>query len=153
MSETSVTAVVEYGPSHLKLESIPIPTAATNEIIIEVEACGVCTSRIGFPVMALRSKESLRRTTIWGSGRFERLEDKGLAGRIPVGGVDAIKDGLREVKSGNMVATNLQNAAIELGMALQATVDLLDNKQIPQTALLNMPVIKKDKVDYYYSQL
>ena len=48
---------------------------------------------------------------------------------------------------------NLQNAAIELGMALQATVDLLDNKQIPQTALLNMPVIKKDKVDYYYSQL
>jgi hypothetical protein len=35
----------------------------------------------------------------------------------------------------------------------QATVDLLDNKQIPQTALLNMPVIKKDKVDYYYTQL
>jgi hypothetical protein len=72
---------------------------------------------------------------------------------MTAGGVDAIKDGLREVKSGNMVATNLQNAAIELGMALQATVDLLDNKQIPQTALLNMPVIKKDKVDYYYSQL
>jgi hypothetical protein len=43
--------------------------------------------------------------------------------------------------------------AIELGMALQATVDWLDNKQIPQTALLNMPVIKKGKVDYYCSQL
>jgi ribose transport system substrate-binding protein len=88
-----------------------------------------------------------------GIGAIRALEEKGLAGKIPVGGVDAIKDGLREVKSGNMVATNLQNAAIELGMALQATVDLLDNKQIPQTALLNMPVIKKDKVDYYYSQL
>jgi hypothetical protein len=59
MSETSMTAVVEYGPGQLKLETIPIPTAA----------------------------------------------------------------------------------------------DLLDTKQIPQIALLNMPVIKKDKVDYYYSQL
>jgi ribose transport system substrate-binding protein len=68
-----------------------------------------------------------------------------LAGKIPVGGVDAIKDGLREVKSGNMVATNLQNAAIELGMALQATVDLLDNKQIPQTALLNIRSSRRTK--------
>jgi ribose transport system substrate-binding protein len=71
-------------------------------------------------------------------GAIRALEEKGLAGKIPVGGVHAIKDGLREVKSGNTVATNLQNAAIELGMALQATVDLLDNKQVPQTALLNM---------------
>jgi D-arabinose 1-dehydrogenase-like Zn-dependent alcohol dehydrogenase len=46
MSETSMTAVVEYGPSQLKLETIPIPTAATNEVIIEVEACGVCTSDV-----------------------------------------------------------------------------------------------------------
>jgi hypothetical protein len=42
--------------------------------------------------------------------------------------------------------------AIELGMAFPTTVDLLDKKQIPQTARLNMPVIKNDKVDYYYSQ-
>jgi Periplasmic binding protein domain len=86
-------------------------------------------------------------------GAIRALQEKGLAGKIPVGGVDAIKDGLREIKSGNLVATNLQNAAIELGMALQATVDLLDNRPVPQTALLNMPVIKKDKVDYYYDQL
>ena len=38
-------------------------------------------------------------------------------------------------------------------MVSQATVDLLDNRPVPQTALLNMPVIKKDKVDYYYDQL
>jgi hypothetical protein len=38
-------------------------------------------------------------------------------------------------------------------MPILTAADLLDNKQIPQTALLNMPVIKKDKVDYYYSQL
>jgi hypothetical protein len=71
MSETSMTAVVEYGPGQLKLETISIPAAA-NGVVIEVKA--------------------------W-------------------------------------------------------QVDLLDNKQIPQAALLNMPVIKKDKVDYYYSQL
>jgi D-arabinose 1-dehydrogenase-like Zn-dependent alcohol dehydrogenase len=44
MSETSMTAVVEYGPGQLKLETIPIPAAAANEVVIEVEACGVCSS-------------------------------------------------------------------------------------------------------------
>jgi hypothetical protein len=46
MSETSMTAVVEYGPNQLKLESVPIPTAAANEVVIEIEACGVCTSDV-----------------------------------------------------------------------------------------------------------
>ena len=46
MTETSMTAVVEYGPNQLKLESVPIPTAAANEVVIEVEACGVCTSDV-----------------------------------------------------------------------------------------------------------
>jgi ABC-type sugar transport system substrate-binding protein len=238
MTESSMTAVVEYGPNQLKLESVPIPTAAANEVVIEVEACGVCTSDVkawhgaprywggngqpkwirepvvpghefighivelgseveGFALgervitqgvknilaknpdiklLAIQPanwdrtqaynlmqdwisrygaeiKGVIAENDDMGIGAIRALEEKGLAGKIPVGGVDAIKDGLREVKSGNMVATNLQNAAIELGMALQATVDLLDNKQVPQTALLNMPVIKKDKVDYYYSQL
>jgi ribose transport system substrate-binding protein len=88
-----------------------------------------------------------------GVGATRALQEKGLAGKIPVGGVDAIKDGLREVKSGDFVATNLQNAAIELGMALQVTLDVLDGKSVPKTALLNMPVIKKDRVDYFYQQL
>jgi D-arabinose 1-dehydrogenase-like Zn-dependent alcohol dehydrogenase len=46
MSETSMTAVIEYGPGQLKLETIPIPAAAANEVVIEVEACGVCTSDV-----------------------------------------------------------------------------------------------------------
>jgi len=39
-----------------------------------------------------------------GIGAIRALEEKGLAGKIPVGGVDAIKGGLREVKSGNQPA-------------------------------------------------
>lgn len=78
---------------------------------------------------------------------------KGLAGKIPVSGIDAIKDGLREVKSGNMVATNLQDAAIELGMALQVTLNLLDNKEVPKTAFLKMPVVIKENEPHYYDQL
>jgi hypothetical protein len=38
-------------------------------------------------------------------------------------------------------------------MALPATVDLLDHRPVPQTARLNRPVIKKDKVGYDYDQL
>jgi erythritol/L-threitol dehydrogenase len=46
MSETSLTAVVEFGPGQLKLETIPIPAAAANEVVIEVEACAVCTGDV-----------------------------------------------------------------------------------------------------------
>jgi hypothetical protein len=35
MSETSMTAVVEYGPGQLKLETIPIPTALVNLPVIK----------------------------------------------------------------------------------------------------------------------
>jgi hypothetical protein len=35
MSETSMTAVVEYGPGQLKLETIPIPTALLNLPVIK----------------------------------------------------------------------------------------------------------------------
>ena len=46
MTETSMTAVIEYGPNQLKLESVPIPTAGAKEVVIEIEACGVCTSDV-----------------------------------------------------------------------------------------------------------
>ncbi|MBV8102195.1 MAG: hypothetical protein JOZ31_23875 [Verrucomicrobia bacterium] len=104
MTESSMTAVVEYGPNQLKLESVPIPTAAANEVLTEIEACGVCTSDV---------KAGHGAPRYWGgNGQPKWIREPVVPGH-----------------------------------------DLLDNKQVPQTALLNMPVIKKDKVDYYYSQL
>jgi threonine dehydrogenase-like Zn-dependent dehydrogenase len=44
MSENTMTAVVEYGPANLRLEPVPIPVASAKDLVIEIEACGVCTA-------------------------------------------------------------------------------------------------------------
>jgi len=46
MSENTMTAVVEYGPANLRLEPVPIPVASPKDLVIEIEACGVCTSDV-----------------------------------------------------------------------------------------------------------
>ncbi|MET1027057.1 MAG: substrate-binding domain-containing protein, partial [Dongiaceae bacterium] len=86
-------------------------------------------------------------------GAIQALKEKSLNGKIPVAGIDGIKDGMRTVKSGDLIATNLQDAAIELGEAVQVAVDHLNQKTYPQKALLNMPVVTKDNVQHYYDQL
>ncbi len=86
-------------------------------------------------------------------GAIQALKEKGLNGKIPVSGVDAIKDGLRAIRSGDMIQTNLQNGALELGMAVQVAVDYLNGKTIPKEAMLQMPGITKANVDKFYDQL
>jgi ribose transport system substrate-binding protein len=86
-------------------------------------------------------------------GSIQALKEKGLNGKIPVSGVDAIKDGLRAVRSGDMIQTNLQNGALELGMAVQVAVDHINGKPVPKEAMLQMPGITKASVDKYYDQL
>ena len=86
-------------------------------------------------------------------GAIQALREKGLNGKIPVAGVDAIKDGLRAVRSGDMIQTNLQNGALELGMAVQVAVDTVQGKVVPKSAMLQMPGIMKAEVDKFYDQL
>ena len=88
-----------------------------------------------------------------GIGAIRALHEKGLAGKMPVSGIDGIKDGMREVKSGNLLETNLQNGALELGMALQVTLDFLDKKEVQKVALLKMPRVNKENVEHYYDQI
>jgi threonine dehydrogenase-like Zn-dependent dehydrogenase len=46
MNSNTMNAVVEYGPGELRIESVPVPTADLNDVVIEIEACGVCTSDV-----------------------------------------------------------------------------------------------------------
>ena len=86
-------------------------------------------------------------------GAIQALKEKGLDKKIPVTGVDAIKDGLRAVRAGDMVETNLQNGAIELGEAVQVALDHVAGKPVPEQALLQMPEITRGNVDKFYGQL
>ncbi len=86
-------------------------------------------------------------------GAIQALKEKGLNGKIPVSGVDAIKDGLRGIRSGDIIETNLHNGALELGMAVQVAIDHIQGKQVPKEAMLQMPQITKANVDKFYDQL
>ena len=39
-------AVVAYGPNDYRLEMVPTPRAGKEEVVIKVEACGICGSDI-----------------------------------------------------------------------------------------------------------
>jgi ribose transport system substrate-binding protein len=88
-----------------------------------------------------------------GIGSIQALKEKGLDKKIPVSGVDAIKDGLRALRSGELVETNLQNGALELGEAVQVALDHVQGKPVPKLAIIEMPEITKANVDKFYDQL
>ena len=52
-----------------------------------------------------------------------------------------------------MIETNLQNGALELGMAVQVAVDHVQGRPVPKEAMLQMPGITKVDVDKFYDQL
>ena len=86
-------------------------------------------------------------------GAIQAMREKNLAGKIPVTGVDGIKDGMRAVRDGNENETNLQDGLLELGMAVQVAVDHIQGKPVPAVAMFVMPQITKDNVAHYYDQL
>ncbi len=86
-------------------------------------------------------------------GAVQALKAKGLEGKIVVAGIDGIKDGMREVQAGTMVGTSLQNAALEMGEAVQVSVDYLQGRPYPRKALLHMIPVDKANVAGYYDQL
>jgi len=86
-------------------------------------------------------------------GAIQALREKGLAGKMPVVGVDGIKDGMRAVRDGTELETNLQDGPLELGMAMQVAVNKARGKPIPSEALFIMPQIVKSNVAHYYQQM
>lgn len=40
----SMTAVVAHGPEDYRLQSVPVPTLGPGEVLLRVEACGICGS-------------------------------------------------------------------------------------------------------------
>ncbi|MGI4745788.1 MAG: substrate-binding domain-containing protein [Janthinobacterium lividum] len=86
-------------------------------------------------------------------GAIQAMREKGLAGKIPITAVDGIKDGMRAVRDGTLLETNLQDGPLELGMAVQVAVDHINGKDVPKVAMFVMPEITKANVAHYYDQL
>ncbi len=86
-------------------------------------------------------------------GAIQALREKNLDGKIPITGVDGIKDGMRAVRAGTLLETNLQDGPLELGMAVQVAIDHINGKPVPKVAMFIMPEITKQNVAHYYDQL
>lgn len=72
---------------------------------------------------------------------------------LPVVGIDGIKSGLLAVKSGEELMTNLQDAPLQLGMALQVAVNSLKGQDVPRHIYIHMPVVTQKNVDHYWNQM
>lgn len=72
---------------------------------------------------------------------------------VPVVGIDGIKSGLLAVKSGDELMTNLQDAPLQLGMALQVAVNSLKGQQVKRHIFIHMPQVRKNNVGHYWNQM
>jgi erythritol/L-threitol dehydrogenase len=55
----TMRAIVAYAPGDYRLETVPVPRAGADEIIIKVEACGICAGDI---------KAYVGAESFWGGG-------------------------------------------------------------------------------------
>lgn len=72
---------------------------------------------------------------------------------IPVVGIDGIKAGLKNVETGKQLVTNLQDAPLQLGEALQVAVDAVGGQPVPKEIFIHMPVITKADAGRYLNQM
>jgi ribose transport system substrate-binding protein len=86
-------------------------------------------------------------------GSLRSLATRGLVGKTKVVGIDGLQDALDRVRSGEMIATNLQNAPLQLGMAVAVAVKGVRGQAYPKEALMTMPLVTKSNVDVIYDRL
>lgn len=84
-------------------------------------------------------------------GAVRALKQRNMS--VPVVGIDGIQSGLLAVQNGDQLVTNLQDAPLQLGMALQVAVNALNGQTVPKQIYINMPVVTKDNVSKYYAQM
>lgn len=85
-------------------------------------------------------------------GAIRAMKQRGM-NTIPIVGIDGIKAGLMNVESGRQLMTNLQDAPLQLGEALQVAVDAVEGKAVPKTIYIHMPVVTKANAHHFIDQM
>ena len=85
-------------------------------------------------------------------GAIRAMQQRGM-NNIPIVGIDGIQAGLMNVKSGRQLMTNLQDAPLQLGEALQVAVDAVEGKTVPKTIYIHMPVVTKANAQGFIDQM
>ena len=88
MPAETMTVVRAYGPKDYRVEEIPVPSPGPGEVLIEVDACGICASDM---------KCWLGGELFWGSdGKSGYCEPPAVAGHEFAGRVVALGEGAAE---------------------------------------------------------
>jgi len=86
-----------------------------------------------------------------GLGALQALKEAGK--NIPVVGVDGIEDGLKAVKAGTFIGTNLQHGRVELGVGLAVAAKAAKGETVEKNYVYKMPQITPQNVDTYYANV
>jgi inositol transport system substrate-binding protein len=82
-------------------------------------------------------------------GAFQALESKGLDAKIPVAGVDAIKDAVESINNGKLKATVFQDADKEGRLAIELAAKAVRKESIEKDNFIQMELVTKDNIDKY----
>jgi ribose transport system substrate-binding protein len=69
--------------------------------------------------------------------------------KLPIVGVDGIEDGLKAVKSGDFIGTNLQHGTVELAAGLAVAAKIARGEKVNTKPVYLMPEVTKKNVDIY----
>lgn len=80
-------------------------------------------------------------------GALNALKEKGM--KVPVVGVDGVKDALNAVKSGDMIASIFQNAIAQADQSLERAVDAANGKKLKKRYDVPFELVTKDNAQKY----
>jgi ribose transport system substrate-binding protein len=80
-----------------------------------------------------------------GLGALQATREAGV--KLPIVGVDGIEDGLRAVKSGDFIGTNLQHGTVELAAGLAVAAKIARGEQVDKNPVYLMPQVTSANVD------
>jgi D-arabinose 1-dehydrogenase-like Zn-dependent alcohol dehydrogenase len=112
MRETTMRAAVITGAGKFKIDDVPLPEAGPGQVRVRLEGCGVCASNL----------------TPWeGPEWMDFPTEAGALGHEGWGVVDAVGDGVTDLKPGDRVAALSGHAYAEYDLADAAEVVKLPN--------------------------
>lgn len=82
-----------------------------------------------------------------GLGALQATREAGV--KIPIVGVDGIEDGLKAVKSGDFIGTNLQHGTVELAAGLAVAAKIAKGEEVNKNPVYLMPQVTPENVDTY----
>ena len=82
-------------------------------------------------------------------GAIKYMEEKGIMGKFPIIGIDAIPDALKAVKEGKLDATVFQDAEGQAKMSLDLAVKIHNGESCAKTYFIPFRLVTRENIDQY----